>query len=149
MRVAPVCAVCLWNAALAHRLCMRRVEDSVFGVILSYFWSVVLSPVWSGHLLVILVSKEVTFLSASLRPPPKLKRHPKDLLLTAARLETFRFMEIEVTPIGRLERRGCWCAHPNQSLEPTGLASTPRACARVAPAKPVAHHITLGGFSSK
>ena len=29
---------------------------------------------------------------------------------------------------------------PNQSLEPTGLASTPRADARVAPAKPVAHH---------
>ena len=29
---------------------------------------------------------------------------------------------------------------PNQALEPTGLASTPRAGARVAPAKPVAHH---------
>jgi ribosomal protein S18 acetylase RimI-like enzyme len=31
-------------------------------------------------------------------------------------------------------------ATPNQALEPTGLASTPRADARVAPAKPVAHH---------
>ena len=31
-------------------------------------------------------------------------------------------------------------ATPNQSLEPTGLASTPRADARAAPAKPVAHH---------
>jgi len=31
-------------------------------------------------------------------------------------------------------------ATPNQSVEPTGLASTPRADARVAPTKPVAHH---------